>query len=376
MPEGSLKILNWNLAGAKYLELPLRAKTLNSVPEKTREGFKEKLNDVLKDLIRRHTPDVITLQEVVCYEENGDAKSAIHIVDPGADYLENYDYLPHWLIDTQHHSATGKWNKARKTGGWPKDAYFAQGNAILIRRTIPYFRPFDLPAIRQSLNDKINNRIEPVKLESGLYLGDRNTEPRAALVTHLVLSQLKNRHNQEPLKRPLDIFIINLHLTTLVGEREGIPEVDEEAAQTRLRQLDIVLNGIISRYNKWAKEGFKIRGEKVDPRDGETHERHKPIWVIAGDFNFTPDSFEYQALIRRGYIDLIQNHDLGTKTSGLGENPTLTVDYVFAGPRFETIHPDVAKKGTVQNHVEITEDTRVSDHFPLVVSLPIALNEP
>jgi endonuclease/exonuclease/phosphatase family metal-dependent hydrolase len=218
--------------------------------------------------------------------------------------------------------------------------------------------------------------MEVVKLESGLYFGDRNTEPRAALVTHLVLSELPHTHSNGILERPLDVFVVNLHLTTLMGEREGIPEIDDEATQTRLRQLDLVLNGIVSRYNKWAKDGFKIRGKKVEPRDGETHKRHSAIWILAGDFNFTPESTEYQTLIRRGFIDLIRNHELGSKTSGLGATPTLTVDYVFAGPRFEAIDPAVAREGTIQNHLEVTDDTRVSDHFPLIVSVPIVLPEP
>src|SRR5579864_3126893 len=125
MPEGSLKLLNWNIAGAKYLELRSRTSPANAPVEKTREHFREKLNDVLKDLIRRHVPDVITLQEVVRYHPDGNEAEAEHIVD----IPDGYDAYFLWLIDRRHHSATGKWNKVRDLGEWSQQAFFAQGNA-------------------------------------------------------------------------------------------------------------------------------------------------------------------------------------------------------------------------------------------------------
>ena len=370
MPQGKLKVLNWNIAGAKYLELKSRESKTNPPTQKTREVFRKRLNDVLRNLIERHEPDVITLQEVCSYEPNGNEKHPQQVIDVPKGYV----YFPHWLIDTQHHSATGKWDKVRETGEWPEKAFFAQGNAILIKKIIPYFRPFDLPQMDEPPNASLpRDPIEVVKLESGLYFGDRNTEPRAGMVAHLVLSELHDGKSFEKLQRPIDIFIINLHLTTLMNEREGIPEIDSEATQIRLRQLDIVLNGIVSRYNKWRKENYKIRGKQEIPKLSDT--RHKPIWIIGGDFNFTPESAEYHALIQRGFIDMIQDHKLGTKTSGLGKDPTLTVDYLFAGPRFEAIDPKAADE-IVGNHVEYSEHVKISDHYPLIINVPIVLEKP
>jgi endonuclease/exonuclease/phosphatase family metal-dependent hydrolase len=166
----------------------------------------------------------------------------------------------------------------------------------------------------------------------------------------------------------------------VVIEREGVPSIDEEASQTRMRQLDTMLNGIVSRYNTWRKEGYRWKKESKKATESKvirprTTDRHTPIWIIAGDFNFTPESLEYLAMVRRGFIDMISNHTVGTKTSGLGETPTLTVDYVFAGPRFEAIDPKLAAESADANHVEVTDDTRVSDHFPIIVSVPIELPE-
>jgi endonuclease/exonuclease/phosphatase family metal-dependent hydrolase len=374
MPQGSLKVLNWNIGGAKYLQLKSTSSPNCLDESKSREHFRKRLNSVLVDLIEKNTPDVVTLQEVVSYEEHGNAHQAQQVIDVPA----NYEYFHIWLIDTQHHSHQGKWDKVREEGEWNENAFFAQGNAILIRKSISFCPVYGLPdAGVEAANYGTRDRIEVVKLESGLYFGDRNTEPRAALVAHLILSQLVDEHgNTHQLKRPLDVFVINLHLTTLMFEREGVPEIDEEAAQTRLRQLGIVLDGIVSRYNKWRKDKFKIRGKLVTPRPGSTHDRHPPIWVIAGDFNFTPESIEYLTLVRKGFIDLLPSHHLGTKASGLGNRPTLTLDYVFAGPKFEAIDPGFAEKGISGNHVQWDNSTMVSDHFPLIVDVPIALAKP
>jgi len=372
-----LKIINWNIGGAKYLELRSKNSPNCKVSEESREEFRTDLNKALALLIRRERPSIVMLQEVVRYHPDGDEARAERVID----VPEDYTLYPLWLIDTQHHSHQGKWDKVRKKGEWSDKAFFAQGNAIMVRKDIPRFHIFRLPRVGKSPDAILDaDPIEVVKLESGLYFGDRNTEPRAAIVMHLVLSELtdsrKAHVEQLELTKPLDIFVINLHLTTLMIEREGVPDIDEEAAQTRQRQLEIVLNGIVSRYNRWRREGYPIRGVKSQPRDNETHRRHPPIWIIGGDFNFTPESVEYLTMVRRGFIDLIPSHAVGTKASGLGRDPTLTLDYVFAGPKFEAIDPNVASEGIRFNHVELTDDVRVSDHFPLIIDLPIVLTDP
>jgi Metal-dependent hydrolase len=387
-----LKLIDWNIGGAKYLELKsreylksneylesdeyLKLKTKGET-EESREDFRANLNRALDILIRRERPAIVMLQEVVRYHPEGDQSRAEHVID----IPDGYDYYTLPLIDTVHHSHQGKWDKVRTKGRWSKEAFFSQGNAILVNTMIPHFHVFRLPAIDQPTNSfKDADPMETVKLESGLYFGDRNTEPRAAIVMHLVLSKLIDMRKPDaahpPLNKPLDIFAINLHLTTLTMEREGVPDIDEEAAYIRQRQIEIVLNGIVSRYNRWRRDKYRIRGEKTTPDIDETHERHPPIWIIGGDFNFTPESIEYLTMVRRGFIDLMPSHSVGTKASGLGKDPTLTLDYVFAGPRFEAIDPAVAAEGIKFNRVEVSDDTKVSDHFPLIIDLPIVLSNP
>jgi len=193
------------------------------------------------------------------------------------------------------------------------------------------------------------------------------------LITHIVFSQFRKavRAPLEKLDKPLDIFIANVHLTTIKREREGIPEIDLEGTRIRLRQIDIITNEIVSRYNSWAKDNYKLDGMTLT--GDETTVRHKPIWIIAGDFNFTPESDEYRAFLNRGFIDLLPNHDLGTKASGLGESPTLTVDYVFAGPKYEALDPGYVQEGIRANRVAIDDEVIISDHLPLLISVPIVL---
>ncbi len=240
-------ILNWNIGGAKYLEKK----------EAEREQFRRELNNQLKALIEERSPHVVTLQEIVRYGHTQENRN--ELIDP----IDGYCYYSFPLIDTHRLSSEAKWDKVRKLGGWARSAYFAQGNAVLIReKGVGHCCVWELPKKPISPNPD-RHYIEQVNFESGLYFGDRNTEARAALVTHLVF------HPKE-LRKPLDIFVVNLHLTTLMMEREGIPEIDSEAARIRQAQLSIVFDGIVSRYNVWRQRGYpRARRAPQTETDGD-----------------------------------------------------------------------------------------------------------
>jgi len=336
------KILNWNIAGGKYLE----------EPEEKRNKFREEMNYELQRLLNRYKPDVVTLQEIMKYGE--DRKD---ILDP----IDGYDFHPFPLIDTESLSVRAKWNKLERSGNWKKGTCFAQGNGFLFRKGIPHQPVWDLP--KEGTNKprvERQNYVEKVSLESGLYFGDRDTEPRAALVAHFVYN---------PGGKPLDIFVINLHLTTLTTEREGVPEIDRKATSIRLAQLDIVFNGIISRWNCWRRGGFRERGEHREPDSWESFDREEPLWILAGDFNSTETSPEYKTLQDLNFMDMIPvNKGTGTKASGTGKEATLTLDYVFAGPKFLALDPLFTEPKLKRNSVL---DIRVSDHFPMNAIIPI-----
>jgi endonuclease/exonuclease/phosphatase family metal-dependent hydrolase len=343
---GKFKILNWNIAGAKYLEKG----------EYDRLKFREELNEELKTLIKREQPDVVTLQEIVRYV---DKKTEI------LDTIDGYDFHAFPLIDTENLSIRAKWNKLEKSGGWPKGTYFAQGNGFLIKKDIHHQPVWDLPKKgRHHPRVLRNHYIEKVGLESGLYFGDRDTEPRAALVAHFVYN---------PRGKPLDIFVINLHLTTLTKEREGIPDIDKKATKIRLAQLDVIFDGIISRYNSWRRWGFREREEYRDPEDWENFDREEPVWIMAGDFNSTEQSHEYRMIQDLNFMDMIpaKGKGTGTKASGTGKEATLTLDYIFAGPKFVSLDSIYTEAGIQQYQNKVLSEVRVSDHFPMIATIPI-----
>ena len=347
------KILNWNIGGAKYLQ----------EKEDKRSVTREQLNIELKELIRKHKPQVVTLQEIVQYGKS--SQDFNDIIDEGM--IENYHYYPFRLIDSDRLSSTAKWNIIRKDGGWDPKTFFAQGNAILFRDDLRHVPVWDLPASSTLKPKQDGPFIEQVNLESGLYFGDRDTEPRAAQVAHFVSSP-KGKDG-----KPLDIFVINLHLTTLTMEREGIPGIDLEASKIRLAQLGIIFRGIVSRYNLWKQRKFPERGIKRSPKEWEAFERYEPVWIIAGDFNFTPESKEYETIMRMNFIDVVPNKGHGTKAKGPGNPPTLTVDYIFAGPKFITLDPVITEEGIKSNSVDA--EVRGSDHYPMVAKIPIEIPE-
>jgi endonuclease/exonuclease/phosphatase family metal-dependent hydrolase len=359
-------VLNWNIGGAKFLEEKARDKR-----EKTRRTFNEALLSILTDRAVGPQPDVVTLQEIVRYKEPDDKR-----VRDLFDDVPGYSYFPFPLIDTKIISSRAKWNKILKNSDWHPRTYFAQGNAFLIRKDAPHFPVWDLSNLGQPRPGIGRDHfVELVHLDSGLYFGDRDTEPRAALVAHFIYDPGDKPGTVEYAnRRPLDIFVINLHLTTLMMEREGVPETDSRASKIRQAQLDVVFNGIVSRYNSWRQGGYRERGNPRNPEPHETFERHSPVWIIAGDFNFSEESAEYAYIKRVNFIDTIPEpgritqFGRGTKASGVGNDPTLTLDYIFAGPKFVSLDPAIYLQA---NRVIHDHKFRASDHYPILSSMTL-----
>jgi endonuclease/exonuclease/phosphatase family metal-dependent hydrolase len=354
------KILNWNIGGAKFLE----------EERDKRKVTREMTNKSLASLIKKFDPDVVTLQEIVQYQEDGHEKFDL------IDEIGGYMYFPTILIDTKLVSSKAKWRKLYRNNKWRKDTYFGQGNAYLLKEGSPAFPVWDLSNLDQkSQIDRDKPFVEHVHLDSGLYFGDRNTEPRAALVMHLIYDPSSQGTNESVAARPLDIFVVNVHLTTLMKEREGVPEIDIQASELRLGQLDIVFNGIVSRYNSWRRDGYPERTKSREPAETETFKRHSPVWILAGDFNFTEESDEYMYIKKRYFIDSVPDagrktlHGVGTKAKGARNNPTLTLDYVFAGPKFVSLDPVIEEVGLGQNRVIHDHEFRCSDHYPVMSTI-------
>ena len=325
-----IKILNWNAAGAKFL----RDK------EKDRREFKKELNRHLQRLLEDQKPDFIVLQEVAQYDNDSKREDLI-------ERPKGYFYKASIAIDSERQSHPMRWQAVREKGEWPPTSYLAQGYGILWRQDISHCSIWDFD------NPKTGPEIqmEEVHLDTGLYTGDRDTEPRLAVVAHFVF------HDDQT---PIDVFVVNLHLITLKGEREGKLEKDDLGARIRMAQIDTVLHGVVSRYNDW-----RSRTPAASPRV-------PPVWVIAGDFNCTPDSHEILKLQRMNFLDLNPNKGKGGKTSGRGSEPTITVDYIFAGPKYVAFDPYIVEHEIKGNPAPL-DHIAISDHFPLIAKLPISI---
>lgn len=347
-------ILNWNIGGAKFFE---------EKADDQRQEMKRNINNALTKIIEKTTPEVVTLQEIIRYKQPDDVEKQDIVND-----IPGYRYFPFTLIDTDLVSSKAKWRKVLKDSDWHSETYFAQGNAFLVKKNSPVFPVWDLSNLQQeSPATDMAHFVEHVHLDSGLYFGDRNTEPRAALVMHFICDPKQ----KDGSPKPVDIFVVNLHLTTLMKEREGVPEIDSMATKTRIGQLDIVFNGIVSRYNSWRQDGYPERKKERKPENHEDYNRHSPVWILAGDFNFTEESDEYMYIKKRNFIDTVPHNrkespwGIGTKAKGVGNDPTLTLDYVFAGPKFVSLDPVIEEKGINDNKVLHDHEFRASDHYPV-----------
>lgn len=332
-----IRIITWNIGGAKFLGLPE-----GNGHHIGRENFSQELNKAIRKLCDDHRPDFVVLQEIVKYGDPTRPQDLLKKV-PG------YFFDSSIAIDTTNHSHPTKWAKYVKRGGWLPDAYLAQGYGILWREDIEHASIWDFAP---HLGPRIQKEI--VHLDTGLFTGNRDTESRLAVVTHFIIQS----HNS-----PLDIFIVNLHLTTLKGEREGSPNKDSAASKTRQGQIDVVMHGIVSRYNEWVSDNLQKQGM----------ERQPAVWILAGDFNCMPNSPEISSIQGMNFIDLNPNKGSGTKGKGVPiKKATITLDYIFAGPAYYALDPYFVGKEIEGNPTPFTQ-YRVSDHFPVFAEVPIAI---
>jgi endonuclease/exonuclease/phosphatase family metal-dependent hydrolase len=326
-------LMTWNVGGAKVLK----------APENERRRHRKTLNRHLANLVRDHRPDIVLLQEIACYGKEG--QQVEDLIDPPRGYF----YKPSVAIDTLRYAHPTRWEPFRAEGGWTEKDYLAQGYGALWRATLRHHAIWDV----SKPHDGPELETEEVHLDTGLYTGNRDTEPRLAVVAHFVF--------EAPSKGPVDVFVVNLHLTTFKGEREGLPERDELGVRTRRVQLQTILHGVVSRYNEW-RSGVR-----------ELKDRWPATWFLAGDFNCTPDSPEV-AGVQRLFADLNRAKGSGTKSAGIGKEPSITVDYVFAGPQYSAFDPhavEPAIKGNPTPIVNPIKASKVSDHYPVIASLPI-----
>lgn len=323
-------IINWNVGGAKFLNLAAAE----------RELFKKTLTVEFAEMCRKWEPDVICVQEAVRYCNPGGRP--VDLVTPPDGYC--YTMTP--VLDTAQHHHPVRWQAYKAAGEWPEEAYIGQGNALLWKADLPHAALWEFSAV----NCGPDLATESVLVETGLFTGDRDTEPRATMLAHLVPETASGQRT--------DILLANLHLSTLHGEREGRQAGDAIGTRVRMRQLHTILHGIVSRHEIWSQ---------VLPDEPE--QRHR-VWVLGGDFNAAPDSEELKTVRDFGFIDLNPAKGPGNKAKGLGSQPTHTVDYIMACARGDRLFTDAIRQSLAGNP-EPDLTFRSSDHFPTIAFIPL-----
>ncbi len=330
---GEVRLATHNVAGNSFI----------TVSAEARGDLRRRFNSELASWIARHQPHVVLLQEIVQYQESED-HPMVHLVEPP----DGYYYRPSIILDSGT-SATGhhpkKWAPIRQAGGWDERARFGQGNGLLFRRDLLHAPLWDVSRSAARVGPDLD--CEEVALDSGLFTGDRDTEPRRATVARFIVDGF-------------NVIFCNTHLSTLKRERECFPERDAAGSALRSAQVQLILNGIVSRWNEF-------RASQPSYEHGD-----RAIFILGGDLNATPLSPEL-ASIRRFFVDLNPDKGNGTKRSrsGSGMHDGLVVDYLLAGVCHHSLDPERVEMHARASSPPPLEEVELSDHRPLVASVPL-----
>jgi endonuclease/exonuclease/phosphatase family metal-dependent hydrolase len=297
--------------------LNLRVATLNvSGGEKTFEEFPHDTwasqREALCMLIGKIDADLLCLQEV---SQHVDADGITHSLMEDISHAGDYDYSFYaQTLDMETHMQVKK--DVMVKGVFNDWWNWSKGNAILSRK--PFSRLGD--ASRSGMPRNV-----PL-YQPQAYEGTRDTDPRFALIARI---------KQAPFP-----FVTTLHLTTLVGERDALPQPEllEKAQELRYQQiqrfLDLVKTHIL-------QEGLPL--------------------ILAGDFNANTKERCLSGLLESegGFVRLKPENKTPT-------HPDLPapIDHIYFFPR-ERLVDYVCR-------IEVGRlSRRASDHLPVVAELQI-----
>jgi len=338
-----INVMSWNMAGAKMLEHldPPTDPVAKSYISAYRHVWLKGITPYLSSPRKIH-PDIILLQECIGFTDTS--------IDPSgrwgkgqsilSEIFQGYKCYFFPAVTSHENPHPAKWLKYQQGGDVenfiPPYINIQQGYGICIKEGI---QPRTLWIASKCWEETFNDAdkpdrdatlcFEPISITTGLYQGDRDTEPRKAILGRVLLSSGSEKRY---------VNFLNVHLNTLKGEREGSIRLNRTAGQSRLVQIDLLLNNVVSAYQEARTYRVPVRGDN----------RKEDIWIIGGDFNATPDSEEISLIKRMGFVDghekseqkeiEDQNSDspyhgkVGTKWSLKSRSaPPIALDYIFCG---------------------------------------------
>ncbi|MBT4078482.1 MAG: hypothetical protein HOE78_18050 [Gammaproteobacteria bacterium] len=340
-----ISVMSWNMAGAKLFE------QLDPEPGSAAGRYTAAFRKVWEDSIGnwlvspnqnqpdQNRPDIILLQECIGFDDL--SNRAPHRWQSGSTILgeifSGYECFFFPAVTSHNNPHPGKWNRYVEGGSVtnciPAHVDIQQGYGICVRKGIssrklwvPLADSKNMATDADIAEADCHSCFEPISITTGLYLGQRDTEPRLVIMGRAKLeSDGESRY----------LNYLNIHLNTLSGEREGNVRLNRRAGASRLRQVELILDNIVSAYQETTR--YRIpAGIEPSRRD---------IWIIGGDFNTTPDSEEIRMIRQAGFIDVIPDkriedanpdsvfhNRIGSKWSlHDSKTPAINVDYIFCG---------------------------------------------
>lgn len=297
--------------------LDLRIATLNiSGGQKTFEEFphdtQQSRQEALELLIGRLDADLLCLQEVSQYvDADGVTHSLMDRINQAGNYNTSF-YGKTVSMETHMQVKKDIMVKGIFNDWWN----WSKGNSIHAR--IPFARLGEPGRPGVPCNIPL---YQPTS-----YEGNRNTEPRFALLARL--------------KQPPFPFIATLHLTTLVGERH--PKV----ASHKIEQSHLM------RYQQVQQLLDLVRVHIL--------EQDEPL-ILAGDFNATKNEFCITRLLESEsvFVRLVPENE-GPSHPRLDD----AIDHIFFYPRERLLNYSC--------YIESGDlSRRASDHLPVVADLQI-----
>ncbi len=279
-----------------------------------RKDFGSNFTDIV-EIIREGSPDILVLQEATEYQDaNGDWHSDAKQITQER-ILTSHSFFGSTLSMTENLNVNKKMFIEGIFNDWQE---WRHGNAILSRWD--FVRLGDPTKPGQPRNVPL--------YQVPLYLGNRDTESRYALISRINCS----------LTYP---FVIGVHFSTLMGERgqHPIPGKSEETELLRVKQARRLLD--------------LLRKYVLEPR--------KLVFLL-GDFNAPATELCISTVLEKegGFMRLVPEND-NVRTHPKVDRP---IDHIFVFP------PERIVEYTCRI-IEGSVAKRASDHLPIVADLVV-----
>jgi endonuclease/exonuclease/phosphatase family metal-dependent hydrolase len=266
-------------------------------------------------VVRDARPDVLALQEAIRVQDaDGGWRSDLDAISQAFSEPPHVHYEP-TLTLAEHLDVT---KRPMAQAVFADDLDWQHGNALVSRWPFRRLGDRTLPGVP---------RLVPL-FRPAVYQGDRDTDPRAALIGRVG-------------RAPHCPLVVGLHLTTLVGERgeRVIAGKPEQAAAMREEQARRLLTLL--------KENALARGEIV---------------FILGDFNATVNEPAIRSvLLGEGEFTALRPQN----NSGTHSEVNQPIDHILVFPRARVV--DVQCRV-----IDSPLAYRASDHLPVLAEVKIA----